>query len=417
MYSKFTSQLLNKEASFDFVAAHFACEQDKFSTENPNGFVNFGSAQNFLSKPDIQQRLGSLGWRTEDTPYCSFAGTAGCRSAIANYLEDFSERPINPDHIVVGNGIISILEALSIAILDAGDSVLATTPIFPGLVTALSSRTEADFIPLKTSSENRFQLSPEMLKAKLEIETSRGKRIKAVLLCSPGNPIGQVFSANEIQEFIDIAEEFHVALIVDEIYASSVFEGTEFSSALMSKSENVIVLGGLSKDFGVAGYTTGWICTTNENILAAMKKQSHFFRLAAPIQRAIEIFLDPTWRVPFLKQNRSRLAQNFQEVCEVLNSAGVSVTPAEAGLVSWLDLTPFLKSQDEEGQLELYRYLLQQHRVHLSPAVGFHCAEPGFFRICFSQQQETLREGLSRIKQGLSQFQSNNTNQILELNR
>ena len=417
MYSKFTNRLLNKESSFDFVAAHFACENDKFSNTNPGGFVNLGSAQNFLSKTAVVARLGSVKWQSQDTPYRAFSGTVDCRSAIASYLDDLSGRTVDPDQIVVGNGIIGILEALSISILDAGDLVLATTPIFPGLVTALTSRTQAEFIPLETLSENDFQLSPETLRSKLEFETARGKRIKAVLLCSPGNPIGQVFSADQIRRFVEIAEEFHVALIVDEIYASSCFESVEFARAFKFESENVVVLGGLSKDFGVAGYTTGWAFTSNEYILKAMQKQSHFFRLAAPIQRAIESFLDPTWRVPFVKENRSRLAQNYIHSRDALAEANVNVTPAQAGLVSWLDLTAFLKSPDQHGQLELYRYLLQRHRVHLSPASGFHCAEPGFFRICFSQQQETLHEGLRRIKQGLQEYQSIINNKFLETNR
>ena len=146
-----------------------------------------------------------------------------------------------------------------------------------------------------------------MLKSKLESEIRRRKNIKAVLLCSPGNPIGQVFSAEQIQSFIEIAEEFHVALIVDEIYASSCFDGVDFVSALRWQSENLIVIGGLSKDFGLAGYTTAWACSTNGYIMQAMRKQSHFFRLSAPIQRAIESFLDPTWRVPFLRAGRSAL--------------------------------------------------------------------------------------------------------------
>lgn len=172
MYSKFTDRLLNANPSFDFVAAHFACEKDKFSNKNPEGFVNFGSAQNFLSKASIEARLSSLQWQTEDTPYRDFSGTISCRSAVADYLQDLSGRPANPDQIVIGNGIISILEALSIAILDAGDAILAPTPIFPGLVTALTSRTQAEFIPLKTQSENQFQLSPAMLKAKMALDQS-----------------------------------------------------------------------------------------------------------------------------------------------------------------------------------------------------------------------------------------------------
>ena len=78
MYSEFTSRLVNAKSSFDYVAAHFACEADKYSADNPNGYVNLGSEQNFLSKQDIAQRLKAPDWSPEDTPYRQFSGTDGC---------------------------------------------------------------------------------------------------------------------------------------------------------------------------------------------------------------------------------------------------------------------------------------------------------------------------------------------------
>ena len=415
MYSKFTMRLLNSSNGFDFVAAHFACEKDKFSDTNPNGFVNLGSAQNFLGKTAIQSRLESLDWNLADTPYRDFAGTESSRTAVANYLQEISGQPVEPDHVVIGNGLVSVLEAISIAILDTGDHVLVTTPVFPGLITALTSRTQASFIPLETTADEQFQLSPSMLRAKLEFELKQDRPVKAVLLCSPGNPIGQVFTAEQIQQFVQIAEDFNIALIVDEIYASSCFDGVDFVSALTVNSDRVITIGGLSKDFGLAGYTTAWACTTNEYILKALQKQSHFFRLSAPIQRAIETFLDPEWRIPFTQSIRAKLGQHYAETCAELSELDVEVTPAQAGLVAWLDLRSHLKTADEDGQLELYRYLLEQHRVHLSPASGFHCPTPGFFRICFSQEQKTLREGLRRIQRGLRQFQNSSSTKLMEV--
>ena len=138
-------------------------------------------------------------------------------------------------------------------------------------------------------------------------------------------------------------------------------------------SDHVVTIGGLSKDFGLAGYTTAWACTSNQYILKALQKQSHFFRLSAPIQRAIETFLEPEWRTPFTQSIRAKLGQHYADACIALSELGVEVTPTEAGLVAWLDLRSYLKAADEDSQLELYRYLLEEHRVHLSPGSGFHC--------------------------------------------
>ena len=157
-----------------------------------------------------------------------------------------------------------MLEAIGIAILDAGDHVLVTTPVFPGLITALTFRTQANFMSLETSADQQFQLSPLVLREKLEFEFQQDGPVKAVLLCSPGNPIGQVFTADEVQQFVKIAEDFNVALIVDEIYASSCFDGVDFVSALTVNSDHVITIGGLSKDFGLAGYTTARACRLHD---------------------------------------------------------------------------------------------------------------------------------------------------------
>ena len=415
MYSKYARDIFGQQDTFDFVAAHFACEQDKFSNDNPDGFVNFGSAQNFLGKLEIAERLKSLKWQEQDTPYRKFIGTDDCRLSVASYLQEISGREVSFDHLVIGNGLISLMEALGHSILDRGDSVLIPTPVFPGLVTALTARTGASFVALEAEADSGFQLTPAALREKLDSLSLQGDMVIAVLLCWPGNPVGQVFSAQEVKEFVCLAEEFGIALIVDEIYASSCFEGVEFVSALSFESDNVFVVGGLSKDFGVAGLTTAWVHTTNDVILAALKKQSHFFRLAAPIQRAMQSFLAPDWRRDFLQQHRTRLTENHDYAFEEIISMGVSVAPAQAGLVLWLDLRESLKSQDEAGQLELYRYLLEQHRVHLSPASGFHFSQPGFFRICFSHQRETLQEGLGRIQQGLHQLTTKRSNQFSEV--
>ena len=145
-------------------------------------------AQNFLGKTAIESRLKALEWNLADTPYRDFAGTESSRTAVANYLQQISGRSVDPKHVVIGNGLVSVLEAISIAILDTGDHVLVTTPIFPGLVTALTSRTQANFIPLETTADQQFQLSPAILQEKLEFELKQDRPVKACLLYTSPSP-------------------------------------------------------------------------------------------------------------------------------------------------------------------------------------------------------------------------------------
>lgn len=401
MTSDFTQSVAQAKPGFDFVAAHFQCEENRFSSANPDGFVNLGSAQNALHADVLNKRLASCWHHPEDTHYQAFHGTNDCREAIADYLQSQSGVPVLPSSVVVGNGIISVLEALMVAVLNEGESVLIPTPVFPGLVAASSLRVKSKVELMEATAEDEFRITPEAVEAHLRRLIFEGKRVRAIMLCSPGNPIGQVFSKHELQEFLDIAETFDCALIVDEVYAGSVFHGHEFTSAVSLGSDNVYVLGGLSKDFGLAGYATGWLQTTNQDVVAAVAKQSHFFRLPAPVQRILTSILDPSWRDEYLVLHQHKLTQTEALARAELEAAGIKVTRTEAGLCLWLDLRDYLTSETSEGEMELYEKLLNEHRVHISPGSGFKTSSYGYFRMCFSQPHETLQEGLRRLISGL----------------
>ena len=73
MHSQFTQQILDSVPGFDFVAAHFECERDRYSPDNPTGFVNLGSAQNFLMSPLVHDKLPDVQWALEDASYQSLS--------------------------------------------------------------------------------------------------------------------------------------------------------------------------------------------------------------------------------------------------------------------------------------------------------------------------------------------------------
>ena len=410
MSSQFTKKVASSKPAFDFVAAHFECEQNRYSAENPNGLVNFGSAQNHLHRDLLGDRLAIVEGHPDDTHYQAFAGTQDCRDSIACFLADQSGIQVSRDSVVVGNGVISVLEALTHALLDEGDRVVIPTPVFPGLVAAMSLRVKSKVELMEVGAHDDFRLTAAALEAHLHRLRFEGKRVRAVLLCSPGNPVGQVFTACELKEFLEVAEMFDCALIVDEIYAGSVFSG-EFVSAISLKSENVFVLGGLSKDFGLAGHATAWLHSTNQDVLRAVAKQSHFFRLPAPIQRIISAVLHPSWRERYLAIHRKELKEAERIARKRLTDFGIPVVASDAGLCLWIDLQAFMDVDSPDGEMELYQLLLNEHRIHISPGSGFKSTAKGYFRLCFSQPPATLDEGLRRLTEGLKAVRDARLNQ------
>ena len=402
MTSQFTKKISQSKPGFDFVAAHFQCETNRYSTDNPDGFVNLGSAQNYLHSELLGDRLAFVEGHPDDAHYQAFNGTEDCRVSIANYLSSQSGIQVSQDTVVVSNGIISILEALTIALLNEGDSVLIPTPVFPGLIAATSLRVKSKVELMETTAENGFRLTPAALETELNRLRQNGKRVRAILICSPGNPVGHVFTSDELEEFLEVAEMFDCALIVDEVYAGSVFDGDEFVSATSLESGSVFVLGGLSKDYGLAGHATGWLQSTNEKVVKAVAKQSHFFRLPAPIQRIVSAILHPAWREDYLFVHRQKLKEAEQIAREELANAGVPAAASQAGLCLWVDLSAFIDLDNPSAEMELYEELLSEHRIHISPGSGFKSTSRGYFRLCFSQPPEILREGIKRLTAGLN---------------
>ena len=405
MYSQFTQRVVGQTGGFDFVAAHFDCESNLYTRDNPDGYVNFGSAQNFIHHEWITELGRQCQWDVDDAHYEPFEGTNACREAITRFISRMMPdggSGLNASNVVVGNGIISLLEALGIALLDPGDSVLVPTPVFPGLVGALSTRMRSDVRFFHTQPESDFQLNPAELEEHMDRLRQSGIRVKAILICSPGNPVGQVFTAEELRRLLALAEAFDCHLIVDEVYAGSVLNGAEFVTASGLGSDRIHVLGGLSKDFGLAGYATGWLATRNEPVLNAMRKQAHFYRLPTPIQRVIVSLLDGQLCDAYLAAHRQKLGERMFDATKGLSKVGIPVSSCQAGLCVWLDFRNYVNAPSKEAEVSLYQHLLREHRVHISPGSGFFTNQYGFFRACISQREDTLLEGIRRIESALS---------------
>lgn len=405
MVSQFTQAIVDAPTGFDFVAAHFECENNAWSPGNPDGYVNLGSAQNYLAVDDVGGMLQGTSWADPTLQkYQSFTGMPDCRQQVAGYMSELAGLEggdiLPADHVMLGNGLIGLLEALAVALLDDDDAVLVPTPVFPGLVTALSLRVRSRVSVLQTDADSSFQLSPELLDAALAERTAGGERIRAVLLCSPGNPVGRVYTEQQVRQFAAVARRHACFLIVDEIYAGGCF-GRPFFSAAALKQPHVCVLGGLSKDFGVAGYATGWVYAADERVRRALARQSHFFRLSTPAQWAMQSILTQHGAHNYLAGHRQRLKRNCQLATSLLDEHGIACSPTEAGLCLWLDLRNAMTALNQEAELQLYERLLREFRVHISPGQGFLTGETGYFRLCFSHPPSRLAEGLRRLTSAL----------------
>lgn len=242
---------------------------------------------------------------------------------------------------------------------------------------------------------------------------SSGTRVRALLLCHPHNPLGQCYPESTIVGLMKLCQKYKIHLLVDEIYAASVYEipdknALPFTSSLAFDSSPYIdanllhLLYGLAKDFACGGLRLGCFWTRNSALRAAMSSIGQFHWSGASNETvATHMLEDQAWLEEFLATSRSRLAHNNKLTRQLLDEQGIEYhTGANAGFFIWVDLRPYLAKTGASDGWAAEKKLLESmlaRKVYINDGESLSAEEPGWFRIVFSQEERTLREGLRRV--------------------
>lgn len=235
------------------------------------------------------------------------------------------------------------------------------------------------------------------------------------MLCHPHNPLGHCYPRKTIIEFMKMCDKYRLHLIVDEVYALSVFDvpdphAVKFESVLSFETERYIDPGylhmiyGMSKDTAAAGVRIGLIYSHNRELIRAMSAVS-MFHWSGNISEKIAILMleDVEWMDNFLQTSRERLAVSNVLVRKILDEEGVEYRKgANAGFFIWIDLRPFLSvssnaSLEERwsAETDLFKRMIG-NKVFITNGAEMSADEPGWFRVIFSQDERVIREGLKR---------------------
>lgn len=380
------------------VTAHFTCVKDPYHPDaNPGGYVNFGTAENRLvfdaAKPLLEAGLDIV---ESDAHYNELHGAGFLREAVADFLGRRAARPLSPEHIAVASGASAILEMLSFALCDPGDAILIPAPYYSGFDHDLALRSEARLVRVALASPE-FRLTPGLLEEAFSRAESDGLNVRAVLLNSPQNPLGQVYGEELLTSALDFAQKRGIHVILDEIYAESLMPGVAHCTGLAFESPLVHVVYGFAKDFGLSGYKVGILHSGNEQVNRAVRDSAYFHTVSAQTQRMLAAFLRSPGLGAFFKTLRSGLASACEHASGILGSAGIATLPVEGGIVLWLDLSSYLKECTFDAEKALFTAVFDQCRVNISPGRAFHCSVPGWFRMCFTVPESDRAEGLKRI--------------------
>ncbi|XP_023566459.1 1-aminocyclopropane-1-carboxylate synthase-like protein 1 isoform X1 [Octodon degus] len=386
--------------------------------KNPDGIINLGTSENKLCFDLLSRRLSQSDMlRVEPSllQYPDWRGHPFLREEVAKFLSYYckSPAPLKPENVVVLNGCASLFSALATVLCEAGEAFLIPTPYY-GAITQhvyLYGNVRLAYVYLDSEVTGLdscpFQLTVEKLELALQGATSEGAKVKGLILINPQNPLGNVYSPEELQGFLGFAERHKLHVIVDEVYMLSVFEESlGYHSVLglerLPDPQRTHVMWATSKDFGMSGLRFGTLYTENQEVATAVASLCRYHGLSGLLQSQMaQLLRDRDWiNQVYLPENHSRLKAAHTYVSEELQALGVPFLRGGAGFFLWVDLRKFLRQGTFEEELLLWRRLLES-KVLLSFGKAFECKEPGWFRLIFSDKTHRLRLGMQRLRQVL----------------
>ena len=313
--------------------------------------------------------------------YTHTQGIRPLREEIAKkYKEDYGVE-INPGQILVSSGS-SLALYIAIRILaPAGSEIIVTDPCYACYENMIRlSGAEPIRIPLKL--EEGFELDMSKVRASIT------KRTKAILINSPMNPTGTVFSKNTLRELA----ELEIPVISDEIYADLNYVSKPHS--FMEFSDNCAALNGFSKFYSMTGWRLGYLIVPEA-----------WIGTAAKLHQNLMISVNE-----FVQEAGLKVLQESRETCEAMKDEFDRRRKFLLGKLKEFDLDPeyqpnsafyvFLRYRDQKrSSLELAMEILEKTGVALTPGVDFGPGGEGFLRFSYANSQENLERALKRIKE------------------
>ncbi|MGC8613139.1 MAG: pyridoxal phosphate-dependent aminotransferase [Conexivisphaera sp.] len=325
------------------------------------------------------------------THYTPNAGLPELRRAISErYARDYGAHVDQEEVLVTQGGSQAILEAMA-AVMDEGDSVLVPTPAFVGYAGA-ASLLGIRAIEVETSADGGFMPTVESLRAAAD------GRTRAIIVNSPGNPTGAVYSRRTIEEIISFAEERDLWIISDEVYEKFIY-GAEFVS-LSSFDRDVrgrtIIVNSFSKTYAMTGWRLGYMIAPKSVVEAAVKFQMYDAVCPSSIAQraAVEALSGPQ---DFTSSYVAEVGRRLDYAYSRLSSMrGVrAVRPRGAFYI-------FPRIDLGMSSAELARALIQEERVAVVPGSAFGRGGEGHVRISLAASMDAIGKGLDGLERFLN---------------
>ncbi|RXE70177.1 pyridoxal phosphate-dependent aminotransferase [Muribaculaceae bacterium Isolate-002 (NCI)] len=363
--------------------------------------INLSVGEPDFNTPDHIKEAAKRAIDENFTFYTPVPGYMSLRKAVSRKLKEENGVDYAPEQIVVSNGAKQALCNVILASINPGDEVLIPTPAWVSYVEMVKLARGTNVL-VPTTLEDNFKITPERLEAAIT------PRTRMVLLCSPSNPTGSVYSREELQALVDVIAKYpDIIVLSDEIYEHINFTGSFTSLASFPEiADRVVIINGVSKAYAMTGWRIGYCAAPLWLAKAVNKLQSQYTSGCSSIaQKAAEAAYEgPQDCVRTMCEAFRRRRDLVVELARQI--PGLECNEPQGAFYLFPRVTSFLGKSDGETTIntsgELALYLLD--KAHVATVDGAAFCLDGYIRLSYATSDDNIREAMRRIGEALARL-------------
>ena len=357
---------------------------------------DFSLGEPDFNTPDHIQKAAHDAMKAGHTHYTPANGLAELRSAVAKWYKNTYGIEYTAEQVIVSNGAKHSLHNALASVVGPGDEVIIPTPYWVSY-SDLVQMTGATYALVSTTAETGFKMTPEQFKKALT------PRSKLVMLNSPCNPSGAVYSRAELEALADVALDANLAVLSDEIYEQLVYgDATATCFAAMRKElfDRTITISGASKTYAMTGWRMGWALGPTHVIKAMGNVQSQQTSCPSSVSQYAAIAAlegDQTCVAKMLKE----FAARRDLICQRLQAMpGIKLLPPDGAFYAFFDVSHYfgktLAGKKVTDSTSFCAVALEDAHVNLVQGSAF--GAEGYARLSFATSPEQLNGGMDRLE-------------------
>ena len=360
--------------------------------------VSLAAGEPDFNTPEAIQKAATQAMADGITKYTPAAGFLALREVLAEKITRENKFPVTPEEIIVTSGAKMAIYLALQCLVDEGDTVLVPTPAWVSYRPMIELN-GANMVPLPLFEEDGFSLNVDRWKG-LAIPANA----KGILINSPNNPSGVVFSAEELKKFVGWALQRNLWIMSDEIYEKILYDGAEHVSVASLGPEvrnHCITISGFSKSHCMTGWRLGWAVANRELIqkMAALQSQSvshvtSFVQWAAIAAAKLPDSIVEEMVVEFDKRRKYCMGRLDQ-----LSAYCTYVRPTGA-FYFYVNFTKWCKEHGK-NDVDLCKDLLTDAHVAAVPGSSF--GKENFVRLSYANSPANLEKAFDRLEKFLKQ--------------